>query len=365
MTKKLPSDHTEDENAIDLPEEVNNPASLELTQEPDAAELLIARTKLIRRVEKFAPVESVQEVEKMEDARTLRLQLVKSRTAIDKFFKEKGDVYRKRVDAINAIRRPLENESKDAEAFLKEQEEFAIRAEQLRISELRQERAKLLAPYANPDLFKLGDMTEVEWKALFSGQKAAFEAAEAARIAEEKRVKEEQERVARENEELRQRNAQLQKESEARAAAQAAEKRKADEALRLEREKADKERRELEATQAAELAKIKAANAAKEKAQADALAAERKKLADIEAANKLKEAAERKRLAEEAAAAKAAARAPDKVKLLKIRDQAASLAFEIRGLRMASPEAQDCWVEILAASEKLTQFIEKKAESLA
>lgn len=365
MTTKLPSDHTEDENAIDLPKEVNNQASLELTQEPDAAELLIVRTKLIRRVMRFTPVENVHEVEKMEDARTLRLQLVKSRTAIDKFFKEKGDVYRKRVDAINAIRRPLENESRDAEAFLKEQEEFAIRAEQLRISELRQERATLLAPYANPELFKLGDMTEVEWKALFSGQKAAFEAAEAARIAEEKRIKEEQDRVARENEELRRRNLQLQKESEARAAAQAAEKRKADEALRLEREKADKERRDLEAAQAAELAKIKAANAAKEKAQADALAAERKKLADIEAANKAKEAAEKKRLAEEAAAAKAAARAPDKVKLLKVRDQAANLVFDIRGLRMASTEAQDCWVEILNAAEKLTKFIEAKAESLA
>jgi len=365
MTRKLPSDHTENENAIDLPEEVNNPASLELTQEPDAAELLIARTKLIRRVEKFAPVESVQEVEKMEDARTLRLQLVKSRTAIDKFFKEKGDVYRKRVDAINAIRRPLENESKDAEAYLKEQEEFAIRAEQLRISELRQERAKLLAPYANPDLFKLGDMTEVEWKALFSGQKAAFEAAEAARIAEEKRIKDEQERVARENEDLRMRNLQLQKESEARAAAQAAEKRKADEALRLEREKADKERRDLEATQAAELAKINAANAAKEKAQADALAAERKKLADIEAANKAKEAAEKKRLAEEAAARKTAERAPDKVKVAAMRDLAAKLMFDLRTFRMSSEEGQDCWVEILAAAEKLTQFIEKKAESLA
>jgi len=304
----------------------------------------------------------------MEDARTLRLQLVKSRTAIDKFFKEKGDVYRKRVDAINAIRRPLENESKDAEAFLKEQEEFAIRAEQLRISELRQERAKLLAPYANPDLFKLGDMTEVEWKALFSGQKAAFEAAEvaeAARIAEEQRIKDEQERVARENEELRQRNVQLQKESEARAAAQAAEKRKADEALRLEREKADKARRDLEAAQAAELAKVKAANAAKEKAQADALAAERKKLADIEATNKAKEAAENKRLAEEAAARKTAERAPDKVKVADMRDLAAKLVFDLRTFRMSSEEGQDCWVEILAAAEKLTQFIEKKAESLA
>jgi len=187
---QLPLDHTESESAIDVNDDLQAAIAKD---EPVFEELMSERRKLIAKVDRWKPVESVEDAARMQDAKQLRLSLVKVRTGLDAVRKKVGELYHKRWKATNDLFRPLLAENEQAEDYLRESEEYAIRAEASRKAELKEERSRMLAPYLDPTPYPLGEMDDAAWTALFVGAKIAAEKAQkeaAEKEAEEKRQRE-------------------------------------------------------------------------------------------------------------------------------------------------------------------------------
>lgn len=251
---------------------------------------------------------------------------------------------------IESVVAPLEKQ-------LKEQEEFVERQEAARKAGLKAQREALLAPFAiDTSVYVLADMSEPQFNQLLAGTKLAHEAkaqaalaAETARLAKEAEERKAQEAVRVENERLK---------------ADAA---KRDAEILAERKRtADKEAeaqgkaRAIAATAAAEKAKADAALAAERKKAADA-AAEVQRIKDAEAARVAKEradkAAEDKRIAD---AAKAAARAPDRSKVLAF----ATLIEALPRPALTSPEGQAFLVTLNQQVDKMVAWVRKQGEAL-
>ena len=278
-------------------------------------------------------------VSEIKKARACRLAIRKVRIEGDKVRKtQKANAlaYGKAVDGFYNI---LEADLAPVEKALQDAEDTAERAEQARKDAVESGRKAAFAPYvADVSLYAVRDMAEPAFEALLLGVKAAKEQAEAAvrkaeeeRIAAEKTRAAEEARVKAENEKLRQEV--LAKEAAAKAEREAAEKKLADEkalAARLAAEakakadaeaeaakaKADMERAAVEAKAKAEREAIEA-KARAAKAEADAIAAKeraaREKL-EAEITSQRAEEARKKALEEEAA--RRAANAGDKDKLV-------------------------------------------------
>lgn len=293
-TTKLSPDHTEDQAAIDIPDGVAPDLHLAIKQADASYEVLMSdRKSLLARVSRFTAVEDPNDTVTMADAKALRLLIVKNRTALDRTRKTVGETFRLRWQAINETFKPLLAENEDAESFLKESEDFLVNFEASRKAEIRDARAKELAPYTDPAMYQLGDMTEEQWQGVLAGAKFAHNErlkAEAAQKAleEEQRLAGERERalLAAENQRLRERQ-------EAERAAAEKQRQKDAEILRAAQDEARRE---------AAVAAI-------------ALASERERTRKIEEAAAAKLAAEKKAADEEKKARAKAARAPDKQKL--------------------------------------------------
>lgn len=313
-------------------------------------------------------------------ARTIRIPAEKVKTDGKAQILIEGRLYDNAYGIISNTCKLLESECEQIEKF--EQ----IR-ETNRKNALEAERIETLKEFPDLDTgyYNLKEMPEDIFLALVSGQRmiAKQKEEESARIEAERienaRLEAERLEAQRlENERLKAEAIEAEKrEAELKRIADE-EKAKADEVLRLEREanekaqkeiqeKADRERKELEAE--AERKRLKeAADRAKEKAEADKKLAEAEKLrlaekqkadamaAQIQRENEAKEKAERERIAAE----KKAFKAPDKDKLLIV----ANLFENIGCPELATEEATAIRQSIIELRTKLVNFIRTKANEL-
>jgi hypothetical protein len=212
-------------------------------------------------------------------ARAIRLELRALRSAADKTRKELKDNALKEGRAIDGLNKvliahasPVEDEM---EAIEKAEEIAAAKAREALVVE----RGRLLAPYADPSIYPLGDLTEEQFKSVLETLKGTHERkleqerqraeAEAKRVAEEaaerERLRAENERMRAENERLakiaeqeRAARAEAEREAAAAAAAKAEERRLENEARDRHLAEVDAFARKLEAEQMAAAAKAKA-----------------------------------------------------------------------------------------------------------
>lgn len=197
--------------------------------------------------------------DEIKKARDMRLQLREVRIASEKRRKALKEDSLRRGQAIDKVAKVITQIAEPAEAKLLEMETIAERMEAERKAKLRADRTVKLAPYGvDTTCIDLAGMEDPAFARLLEDSRLAAEARErAAREAEEKRKAEE---AAREAERLRLKaeNDRLRKENEQR---EAEAKKARDEAARLEREKADREAAEKRAQADAEKARRKAARA--------------------------------------------------------------------------------------------------------
>ncbi len=328
--------------------------------EMSACDQLVATFEAFR--DKVGPLEreaaaltvtDATQVTEIRRSRELRLQLRAVRTDTENTRKKlKEDSLRtgKLIDGmanvIKGIIEPIENR-------LYEQERFAENKEAERKANLEAVRAEALRPYVlptEPAFNRLCDMTEEQFAATLDGARLRHEN----RIAAEAKAKAEREAAekARAEEEARVRaeNARLKLEADAREA----EMRKQHEAnlerSRAAKEAADAQRRAIEEKASAERA-----------AHELVLKAERDARAKLEADAAEVRAKEARRVAAEKRAAKKAAMAPDKDKIL-------ALAASITAIPMpsvASEEAQRLVAEISSKCVKFAAWVSQQADALA
>ena len=374
---KLPADHNEAEGAIVIPENEklvrSNPAFIELMDD---------RRKLFRQVDTFEPVTDIHNTAGMAAAKTLRQQIVKNRTALDRLMGEEISKYHKAHKAACDMRRPLIAENEAAEAHLRDSEEFAIRYEASRKAELNAERSKLLAPWVTAEqmsTFNLAEMSEDTFTNTLVGMKAAYAAREleAQRVLQEQRRAQEADRLAREEAEKALAVERAQRAEEQRLhneqQAKLAQERQMEEALRqAEIAQAREAAAKREAEAAALLAEERAlAEAARKEAEAAALAErtrleaiaaeERRQREAVEQAQREKEAAERKKAAEEEAERKKAELAPDKQKL---KDFIEKVYILMENAPTVHNEAELLWDTLESKMSDLLQEALKQIESL-
>jgi len=197
--------------------------------------------------------------DEIKKARDMRLQLREVRIASEKRRKALKEDSLRRGQAIDKVAKVITQIAEPAEAKLLEMETIAERLEAERKAKLRADRTMKLATYGvDTTCIDLAGMEEPAFDRLLEDSRLAAEARErAAREADEKRKAEE---AAREAERLRLKaeNDRLRKENEQR---EAEAKKARDDAARPEREKADREASEKRAQADAEKARRKAARA--------------------------------------------------------------------------------------------------------
>ena len=240
-----------------------------------------------------------------EDAKSLRLKLVKVRTKTNSVHQVQKAFYLAGGRFVDAWKNRNNTVIEQMEENLSEIENYYVNIEKDRIAALKIERNAILSQVCDtPDLYQVELMTDEAFENLIAGQKLVKDARiEAERKAEEARIaaieaeRIEQERIRKENETLKAEAERKQKEFEAEQAKQSA-------ALKAEQEKADKERKEAEA------------KAAKERAEAEAkLKDEQEVTAKLRAEIEAKEKAELKAKQDAEIAAKKSANAPIKTKV--------------------------------------------------
>ena len=292
------------------------------------------------------------------EARAARLTLVKLRTGADAVRVENKAQYlrmSKAIDGANniflALVVPLEQQCEAIEKA----EERRIAAERIARAT---ERLEAVKPFVEPGfpIPPLGDLSDVQFTEYLAGAKLLHETKIAAA------AKAEADRIEREAQEAREREAQRLENIRLKAEAEAREK-----AMQAERAAREKERIQIEAARIAaeevarkERAKIEAKAKqeaeAREKAEREAKAlrdAEAKRLADIESARLAKEKAD-------ADAAKKAAAAPDKSKLVEF-------AGIVRALSVPETKSADGKRIAAEIAEKVLSFanwIEKQAATI-
>ena len=335
-------------------------------------------------------VTDASQVREMKLARESRLALKEIRVIAEKNRTRLKEDSLRRGRAIDSVYNTLEALVKPLEAQLKEQEEFVKRKEEQRKAQLKAEREEALRPFGvNTAFYQLAEMPETDWITLFNSTVAAHKAAkEAAEKAEAERIAKEQAEAA-ERERIRQENERLRNEVEEREKSAKAERERLLAEQKAIEEQARKEREAIEAAAKAELAKqkaeadrlaaIAAAKALAEKQAAEAqrkaeqAAADAKAKAEREAREKAEAEARRLREAQEAlkqveelkrkheaeAAAKAA-RAPDREKI-------AALGAAILAIKMpevSTPEGQAAIAVVKEQFARFAKWITDKSATL-
>lgn len=240
-------------------------------------------------------VTDVSQTKEMAEARTARLELKKIRTGAEKIrveLKERSIREGKMIDGVANI---IKGIIIPIEEHLEKQEKFSEELEKTRKEKILAERTVVLQKFeSDPALYNLKEMSDEAFAKLATDLEIAFKAKkEAAEKAEKDRLQKQKEKDE-EDEKVRLENIRLKKE--------AADK----EALRL-KEKADADKKQAESDK-----KLK--EAADEKARLEKQIEDKKKSDEIERRRLEKQAEDDKKAA--ADAAKKAAEAPDKAKLL-------------------------------------------------
>ena len=313
------------------------------------------------------------------DARTLRLRMVKARTAIT----STKDESKCDIKLAGSIIDWFHNKGRDrlaaAESRLLEIEKAEERAEAARLEAIREERAETLDSMGhNYHGISLGTMTEEHWKDYLQQAKDVYEMREIRRKREAEEAAAELARQEAEREAQRLEAIRLKEEAAAAAAALEAERKERAaaeaeaqrlrveelEAIRIkqaaEEAKAKAEREKIEAAAAEERRKAIEA-AAKETAKREKAEAEAKALRDAEAKRIADEKAKNDLLAKQAAAAaKKAAAAPDRTRII-------GFAGELAAMRvpaMKTPEGEQMAEDIDSRIVALAKWIQEQAASL-
>lgn len=261
-------------------------------------------------------ITSPDQTDKMQLARTIRLQIRQKRLEAKKIMQENRD----RVKAAMASYtledklwlkafQMLEAVCDNLETKAEEKEKFAERWEAEQKAQRTENRLDALLEFAIGDIENyrsiVADMTDDVFSSYLNGLKAERQAkieadrkAEQERIAREKAEAEERERVRKENERLR-------KEAEER-----------ERAYKAEQERQRKEREEAEAKARKERMEIERKAEAERRKHEEALAKERAERERLQREQREREAAEEKRLEEERKEQERKAKAPDKQKLM-------------------------------------------------
>lgn len=279
-------------------------------------------------------------------ARECRLSLRRARCEVEdarKAAKAEALRYGKAVDGMANVLKFLCEPEEERLLAIEEHEE---RKEAARIAALVAARtSELLAVGADPAAYNLCAMTDATWQTVITAARKAKQDAEAAarkaeadRIAKEQAEREERARIQAENERLRkeamERDAELKRQREEAEAKQ----REIEAAARKERDAALKRQRELE-----EIAER-----------------ERKEREIIEAKRAAERAAEEKRKRDQDAAARKAARAPDREKI----NAFAASMMAVEPPAMATEDGRVVMAEILAARERMANWMRGKAVEL-
>lgn len=139
------------------------------------------------------------DVQGMKFARDSRLALRSIRTEVERRRKAAKEDSLRKGKAIDAMANTFKAAVEPIEAFLLEQEEFAIRAQAKRSDELRKNRIDLIAPYRVSVLPDLAALSEAEFQNFLAEAKELYEL----RLAREKRENEERQRREEEGVKLR------------------------------------------------------------------------------------------------------------------------------------------------------------------
>lgn len=192
-------------------------------------------------------VTSIEQVDEMQEARELRLELKDLRVDADKTRIALKADYLKGANAVQGIYNDIKKIVKPAEDFLLEQEKFAERLQAEKDSKIEDQRFAKMSEFTGNALQSLHpkDLSQESFEKLFETYKFAHEArikaeeeAEKERIEKIEADKKERARIEKENEKLK-------KEAEARDKAEAKTKAEQAEVLRIEREKTEKAENEL------------------------------------------------------------------------------------------------------------------------
>ncbi len=208
---------------------------------------------------KIVKVSSEDQIEEMQQAKEYRKQLQRVRIDADKAREKLKEGYLRGGNAVQAIYNDIFKIIKPEEDRLKEQEEFAERAEEKRRAELIQKRTEELSKWVDDvSVYNLAELSTFSYEKLLTDSKTAFEAKKAAEAqAEKARLEKEKEDEA-EREKLRLENAKLKKQADEKEAELQKER---EEKQKLAREKADDDAKIAKA-------KLEAEEAEKQKALA-------------------------------------------------------------------------------------------------
>lgn len=306
---------------------------------------------LVVQAESIVVTDATQ-VSEMKQSRTARLRLREIRIEVEKVRKGLKEDSLRRGQGIDLAANYIKGKVEPVEARLEEQEKFAERAEAKRKAELKASREALLAPFGiDTTHYQLGDMKDAAFAELLDSTRLAHEArVAAAKKAEADRIAAEEARKA-EDARIRADNDRLKAEKEAVERAAAAEREKARQEALAAQARADVERQRIEAQARAEREKAEAKAAAERAAHEAVLRKEREAREQLE-----RDAAEQRRIAEEKAkaealAARRAAAAPDKQKLLTLAQTVRLIAVPSVKTLEAKTVAENAamWIDALAA----------------
>lgn len=294
---------------------------------------LFVRAHKLSALAKGIKVTDIGQVDEMQKARELRLQLKDVRVEANKAKVKLKEGYLRGGNAVQKIFNDIRDITKPEEERLLEQEKFAERIQAEKDNKIEAQRNAELAKYVEDvGVYSLHpkQLSTESFNKILETQKQYFE------LRQEKEAREEKERLAKieadkkEQERIRKENVKL----------------------KLEAEKREKAERALRAK---EEAKLKKERQAREKLEAQLKAQQD---AQEKKAREVREAEEARKLAEDRAKQKALL-APDKEKLLKLANNIALIKYPALQSKQAQDICENIMSELMAIAEKLEQEAKK------
>jgi hypothetical protein len=227
----------------------------------------LERVKILKDKAVAIVVKDASEVDKMKEARLVRLELKDIRVKAENVRKERKEFFLRGGRAVDAVANIVKAAVVPLEEHLDKQEKFVERLEEERKDKVNNERIAALTPYVTDiTMFNLRDMTEGAFDILLKGSRTAWEDQDRAnkKDAADRKAKEEADKL--ENERIRKENEKLK-----------ADKEEAERRERTEREAREKAEKDLKDKEAAAAREAKDKLDGEKKAQADKKRLEKQK----------------------------------------------------------------------------------------
>jgi hypothetical protein len=242
----------------------------------------------------FAPIKTMLDEMKVEHAEIMALEITqencfkakslakkyqKLRSATDELHKNEKAFYLKGGRKVDEWKTETYKLIEPAEKEAKERAEHFELLEKARIEKLQGERYAEYQKYGQDLFIDLGSMAEEVWNNFIAGVKTSFEIRKAAEEKAEQERKEKEAAERAEQAKIKAENEKLRKEAEERDAKERAEREKIqkenDERLMIERAEREKKEHELKAIQEAEKTRVKLEKEAAEKVENERIAKEK------------------------------------------------------------------------------------------